>query len=285
MRRTGCGWATLASSSSRRIRFAASHCATPWDNGRSAGGCWTRLTASPSAGTTSGPGTVRWPASFVRRRERSWRCPTHQLGVCGVPTSSGEKFAHVHQVLTADLPTNGPDGAIAYCATRCQTQELAEFLQSKGMEAAYVHAGLPPETRKNVHQSFIRGDLRAIVATNALAWVSTSRTCGWWSTPIYAVPWRITCRRRDALDRTRRLPVAVCSTHWTMWSASSACLPVHGLRGHAPAEGTDISGHFIHFSKSMRHHRHANSLPGISQGYGPSYAPGASGDQDCLPSS
>ena len=132
-----------------------------------------------------------------------------------VPTSSGEKFAHVHQVLTADLPTNGPDGAIAYCATRCQTQELAEFLQSKGMEAAYVHAGLPPETRKNVHQSFIRGDLRAIVATNALAWVSASRTCGWWSTPIYAVPWRITCRRRDALDRTRRLPVAVCSTHWT----------------------------------------------------------------------
>ena len=82
-------------------------------------------------------------------------------------TSSGEKLAHIHQILTADLPTHEPGGAIVYCATRRQTEEVAEFLQAKGMEADYYHAGLPPETKKNVQESFIRGELRAIVATNA----------------------------------------------------------------------------------------------------------------------
>ena len=84
-----------------------------------------------------------------------------------VQTNSGQKFAHVHQILKADLPTDGPGGAIVYCATRRQTEELAEFLQSTGLESAHFHAGLPPESKKNVQQSFIRGDLRAIVATNA----------------------------------------------------------------------------------------------------------------------
>ena len=84
-----------------------------------------------------------------------------------VQTSSAEKFAHIHQVLTADLPADEHGGAIVYCATRRQTEEIAEFLQAKGVEANYFHAGLPPETKKNVQDSFIRGELRAIVATNA----------------------------------------------------------------------------------------------------------------------
>ncbi len=45
--------------------------------------------------------------------------------------------------------------------------QVAEFLQAQGMAADHFHAGLPPETKKNVQQGFIRGDLRAIVATNA----------------------------------------------------------------------------------------------------------------------
>ena len=84
-----------------------------------------------------------------------------------VQTSSAEKFAHIHQVLTADLPADEHGGAIVYCATRRQTEEIAEFLQAKGVEANYFHAGLSPETKKNVQDSFIRGELRAIVATNA----------------------------------------------------------------------------------------------------------------------
>ena len=84
-----------------------------------------------------------------------------------VKTSSGAKHADVHQILMADLPADQPGGAIVYCATRRQTQELAEFLQEKGIEADFFHAGVPPETKKNVHQSFIGGELRIITATNA----------------------------------------------------------------------------------------------------------------------
>ena len=84
-----------------------------------------------------------------------------------VQTSIGEKSADVHQILDADLPADEPGGAIVYCATRRHSEELAEFLQAKGMKADHFHAGLPPETKKNVQESFIRGDLRAIVATNA----------------------------------------------------------------------------------------------------------------------
>ena len=84
-----------------------------------------------------------------------------------VPTSGGEKLAHLHQVLESDLPPDVPGGAIVYCATRRQTEEVAEFLQEKGVSADYFHAGLPPESRKSVQQRFIGGELRVIAATNA----------------------------------------------------------------------------------------------------------------------
>ena len=84
-----------------------------------------------------------------------------------VQTSTEEKSAHIHQLLTADLPTDDRSGAIVYCATRRQTEEVAEFLQEKGVEADCFHAGLQPETKKNVQESFINGGLRVIVATNA----------------------------------------------------------------------------------------------------------------------
>ena len=84
-----------------------------------------------------------------------------------VQTSTGEKSADVHQILTDDLPEDEPGGAIIYCATRRHAEELAGFLQAKGVKADHFHAGLPPETKKNVQESIIRGDLQAIVATNA----------------------------------------------------------------------------------------------------------------------
>ena len=84
-----------------------------------------------------------------------------------VPTTGGEKLAHLHQILMSDLPPDTPGGAIVYCATRRQTEEVAEFLQEKGVSADYFHAGLPPESRKNAQQRFIEGELRIIAATNA----------------------------------------------------------------------------------------------------------------------
>ena len=84
-----------------------------------------------------------------------------------VPTTPAEKFAHVHQFLESYLPQDDHGGGIVYCATRRQSQELAEFLQQKGMKARFFHSKIPPETKKNVQDSFINGELKVIVATNA----------------------------------------------------------------------------------------------------------------------
>ena len=82
-----------------------------------------------------------------------------------VQTTPGEKFAHIHQILEADLPPEG--GAIVYCATRRQSEDVASFLSAKDVAAEHFHAGLSPEVKKTVQQRFIDGELRVIVATNA----------------------------------------------------------------------------------------------------------------------
>ena len=84
-----------------------------------------------------------------------------------IPTTGGEKFAHIHQVLESHLPPDSSGGAIVYCATRRRSEEVAEFLQLKEVTAHHFHSGVPPETKKDVQERFIRGDLRAIAATNA----------------------------------------------------------------------------------------------------------------------
>lgn len=84
-----------------------------------------------------------------------------------VSTTPAEKFAHIHQILMADLPADSPGGAIVYCATKKQTEEVAVYLREKGISASHFHAGLQPETKKSTQTAFIKGELRIIVATNA----------------------------------------------------------------------------------------------------------------------
>ena len=84
-----------------------------------------------------------------------------------IPTAGGEKFADIYRILTTCLPSDMPGGSIVYCATRQQSEEVAEYLQLKDVAAAHFHAGLPPETKKDVQRRFIGGELRAIAATNA----------------------------------------------------------------------------------------------------------------------
>ncbi|MBN8451898.1 RecQ family ATP-dependent DNA helicase [Accumulibacter sp.] len=83
------------------------------------------------------------------------------------PTTPAEKLTHIHELLAAELSQDGHGGGIVYCATRGNSEEVAAFLRQKGMAAAHFHARLPPESRKNVQEAFIRGDLRVIAATNA----------------------------------------------------------------------------------------------------------------------
>ena len=70
-------------------------------------------------------------------------------------------------MLLADLPPERPGGAIVYCATRRNCEEVAEYLNLRDFDAAHFHAGLPPETKKHTQDRFIAGGLRVVAATNA----------------------------------------------------------------------------------------------------------------------
>ena len=84
-----------------------------------------------------------------------------------VRTSEGEKFEHTHQIIESDLLEVGKGGAIVYCSTRSRTEEMAEFLEKKGLRTGYYHGGLSPELKKDTQQRFIEGDIEVIIATNA----------------------------------------------------------------------------------------------------------------------
>ena len=84
-----------------------------------------------------------------------------------IPTSTGEKFALIHDLLTTSLPEGQPGGAIVYCGSRNRTEQVAEFLRAKDLSADHFHAGLTPDTKKDVQQRFIDGELKVIAATNA----------------------------------------------------------------------------------------------------------------------
>ena len=82
-------------------------------------------------------------------------------------TTGSKKFHDIHQLLTWHLPPETEGGAIVYCVTRRRTEEVADFLTMQDIDADRFHAGLPPEEKKNIQQSFIGGGLRVIAATNA----------------------------------------------------------------------------------------------------------------------
>ena len=84
-----------------------------------------------------------------------------------VRTTSATKLPDIHQILTGHLPPETDGGAIVYCATRRATKQVAHFLNTQEIDADRFHAGLPPEEKKDIQQSFIEGRLRVIAATNA----------------------------------------------------------------------------------------------------------------------
>ena len=142
-----------------------------------------------------------------------------------VPTRGSAKFDDIYGLLQEDLPDHTPGGAIIYCATRRHAEEVAQFLQEKGVAADYFHAGLPPETKKHVQESFNNGGLRAIAATNAFGMGIDKPDVRLVIQPTFPVHWRTTCRRRAGRAGTSRRPAACCYTPRTTWSGSSGCRP------------------------------------------------------------
>ncbi len=57
--------------------------------------------------------------------------------------------------------------AIVYCFSRKDTDALALDLKAEGFSCRAYHAGLPPETRKNAQDQFMRDEVQIIVATIA----------------------------------------------------------------------------------------------------------------------
>lgn len=58
-----------------------------------------------------------------------------------VPTTATEKLAHIHHILLTDLPPDMSGGAIVYCSSRKRTEEVAEFLQAKGIATGFSTRG------------------------------------------------------------------------------------------------------------------------------------------------
>nr|WP_287319706.1 helicase-related protein [Mesorhizobium sp.] len=70
-------------------------------------------------------------------------------------------------MIEAKLPQDGASGAVVYCATRSETQRVADFLKQQGLAAERFHAGLTPEEKRDIQERFRIGELRIIAATNA----------------------------------------------------------------------------------------------------------------------
>ena len=60
-----------------------------------------------------------------------------------------------------------PGAAVIYASSRDRCEKLAAYLNRQGIRAAFYHAGLDRETRKQTQEDFMLGRVRAIVATVA----------------------------------------------------------------------------------------------------------------------
>jgi ATP-dependent DNA helicase RecQ len=60
-----------------------------------------------------------------------------------------------------------PGCTIIYCKTRRKTKELSDILTQHNLSSDFYHAGLEQEIRKDKQQSWLKGETRIMVCTNA----------------------------------------------------------------------------------------------------------------------
>ena len=83
-----------------------------------------------------------------------------------LPCSRSEKWGMVQELLQSHLSDND-GGAVIFVASRRKSEELAQFIAQQNWACAHFHAGLEPNTKKDIQDAFKSGELRIIVATNA----------------------------------------------------------------------------------------------------------------------
>ncbi len=69
--------------------------------------------------------------------------------------------------LMAFLEAHKGESGIIYTLSRKQTESVAHFLQSKGIEAKAYHAGLPTEEKNATYKDFVADRVQVVVATIA----------------------------------------------------------------------------------------------------------------------
>ena len=69
--------------------------------------------------------------------------------------------------LMAFLEAHRGESGIIYTLSRKQTESVAHFLQSKGIEARAYHAGLPTEEKNATYRNFVADSVQVVVATIA----------------------------------------------------------------------------------------------------------------------
>ncbi len=81
------------------------------------------------------------------------------------PVEKHEKNQTILELLRARY--HGTGSVVLYCATRKNTEKLAEFLQLAGYTAEAFHAGIDASLKKRIQENFIKGTTPLICATNA----------------------------------------------------------------------------------------------------------------------
>lgn len=71
------------------------------------------------------------------------------------------------EVLWNFVKKHSAESGIVYCITRAQTEEVAEFLESRGISAAAYHGGMSDADRRKTQEDFIYDRIHVIAATNA----------------------------------------------------------------------------------------------------------------------
>ena len=81
-------------------------------------------------------------------------------------TPNTAKNQRIHELLQREL-SHQDGGAIIFVARRKSAEQYAAFLKQQGWNCEHFHAGLQTNTKNEIQERFIKGELRVIVATNA----------------------------------------------------------------------------------------------------------------------
>lgn len=106
-------------------------------------------------------------------RQLGLRDPVEHVGVFDRPNltyrvvARNEPAKQIADAVRRHAATGDTAGAIVYCLSRKDTEELAGKLQGLGLDAHHYHAGMDADLRHTIEQRFLNESLDVVVATVA----------------------------------------------------------------------------------------------------------------------